>query len=161
MSYFMPEPKIILNNSDDLLNALNNSEWSKDHDFKWNIKSIFIIECIQEIIDSGKFAYNSDVNRLVCEKLGLSTADCDLSGTPLSLLVYNAQNYRHSDILKSNGFSPLTQELVEKAYAQKRKIELQNMVVYNVRKIGDNIYVMKPRARNYAVSIQGQPARMV
>ena len=172
MSEFMPTPTIVLHGKQELLDALNNPYWDQEKDdsmLRWKIKSDFIIECIQEIQNSGKYAYNADVNRLVSEKLKLPEHDYNSSNTPLSTLVYNAQCYKRSDDLYNRGYVPLTQSMVNQAYDQKSKIEFlgdtgyfgTSCNTYNTRKIGDKIYLMKPRVRKWYVRIEGQPARIV
>lgn len=150
-------------------------------DNSWTVKSVWLIGLIDEIIAStGRdFAYNAEVKKLARERLGLPALDDKgnaTEGDALSRLIYNAQNYRHSDKLQADGFVPFTPELLERVreggQIQPHVTELFKIVVngqeskteptvYNVRTVNGKLYAMKPRKRNAALCPNGQPVKVV
>lgn len=160
---FKPRIEVLLKDKDELLAALekdDRNQWG--HDAMWSVKSNFICDCIREITASGKYPYNSTVWEHVRAKLGLPYVRFENEGDTLSLLVYNAQCYVRHDDLVNAGYSPLTQEMIDQAYNKKMKIETASGRVYNVRKIGDKVYAMKPHARNRALIVDcDTPAKIV
>lgn len=163
MSEFMPEPSLLLPDKDSLIAALASTEWkSWTHPGPYRVRSNFLISLIDEIENSGKFPYNVDVKILAFERLGiprLSDKEMSKEGDPLSTLIYNAQNYRRSDMLRAAGFVPFTNEILENAFKTGRKIECRDGTLLTAKQIDGKIYAMQPRKRKYAVSVQGQPVR--
>jgi hypothetical protein len=150
-------------------------------DNSWTVKSVWLMGLIDEIIaTTGRdFAYNAEVKKLARERLGLpalSDADNAKEGDALSRLIYNAQNYHHSDKLQAQGFVPFTPELLERVreggQIQPHVTELFKIVVngqesktestvYNVRTVNGKLYAMKPRKRNSALAPNGQPVKVI
>lgn len=165
--YFMPTPSLHLKDENDLRAALDNPEYMDwPYPRKWHVRSDFIIGIIDEIAMEGKYPYNIDVQRRTEARLEIGQQNDNQS--PLSVLVYNAQKFRHSDERIKAGYEPLSQELLDRA-GEGAQIEVQGetiiggmcTVLYNVRKIGEKLYAMQPRKRKYALSILGQPAKIV
>lgn len=163
---FMPAPSITLPDESALRAALEDTSWMNlTHPGSWLVRSQYLIDLIYEI-SRRQFPYNSDVQREAEKRLGIPQQDDN--GSPLSRLVYNAQGFRRSDELRAEGFEPLTADLLRRAFDAKSQIELQGenalgltvRNLLNVREIRGNLYAMKPRAKKYAVSVQGQPARV-
>jgi hypothetical protein len=182
MTHFMPDPKVHLHTSDDLINYLNNhpnnyptgehSQFYPPHNDDVNVtKSDFICDCVRELENSGKYSYNDSLWMLVREKLGLDEVDYHywwdnqkkypFSYKILYILVCNASSYKDSDDLVSKGFEPLNESMIKNAYEKKAKIQLANGTVYNVKMINEKVYVMPKYSRNRALSIQGQPAKII
>ena len=160
----MPEPSLYLETIDDLRQALVDLSWDgKSYPSKWKVKSQWLIDLIEEL-STDDFAYNSDVLREAEKRLGgypdRTPAGYSQEGSPLSTLIYNAQRYRRSDKLKALGYQPMTQELIEEAFQRGRKIDMQG-VVLSVKEKSGKRYAMKSRKRVWAVSPQGQPAKIV
>lgn len=134
------------------------------------VKSLPIIEVIAAIEARGDYPYNATVEREARIRLGLPEAgEIGNEQTPIGWLVYRAQGFRRSDLLRADGFEPLTDALVQNAFERKAGIEIagHNMLGgkvrerFTVRQIGGKVYVMRPRKRKYAVAVVGQPARIV
>lgn len=161
MREFMPEPSLLLTTPKDTLFAIQNPEWMQwPHPKRYEVKSTWIISLINEITTSGKYPYNLDVQRLAEERLGLEKSPD--SGCPISVLVYNAQAYRRSDKLTADGYQPLSNNLVAKAFADKSKLQFPGAEeLCNVRQIDGKLYVMKPRKRRWGVGIHGQPVKII
>ena len=135
MSEFMPEPTQILETMEDVRKYIANP---RKNDFK--IKSLWLIEVIGEIANTGKFPYNADVLLLAEEKLGLpkkTYAEASKEGTPLSMLVYNAQRFRRSDKLKADGYVPCTQEFLERV-GKGGRIVVHNDEIFKIYVNGEN-----------------------
>jgi hypothetical protein len=141
--------------------------WKKPahpHPFEYCVHSDWIIAIIDEIMAGNNkgFAYNVDVHILARERLGLpklSDAEAAKEGTPLSLLIYNAQGFRRDRDLRAAGFVPLTQEMIDGATA-KQQIEVVDGTRCNVRMVSGIKYAFKPRKRNSALALN-QPAKVV
>lgn len=137
----------------------------------YRIKSTWLVGLIDEIAASGEFPYNATVKKLAEERLGLppkSDAEYAHEGDVLSLLIYNAQCYRSSDRLVAHGYEPFTADVLKRAYAEKKGLEMyssglmgSSVIRLNVRKIGDELYAMRPKKRRMYVGVQGQPVRLV
>ena len=176
MSEFMKPPVLVLASMEDVRRAMNDPKITASRkeiaSDPWLVKSIWLIELIDEIAATGEYPYNSTVKHLAEQRLGLppqSHAYYAKEGDTLSLLIYNAQRFRGSDRLTAAGFSPLTQDMLIQAFNKKLQIELwsdnlfggASLVRLNVKLINDMLYAMKPRKRHYAVQVLGQPARLV
>ena len=128
--------------------ALSNTSWKdKKHPFCYKVKSDWLIALVDEIIrGKGKgFAYNVDVRILAEERLGgfpkRTQAEYSQEGTPLSTLIYNAQCFRRSDDLLTQGYVPVSQEMVDQAFAAGGKIQTPGQL-YNVRKVNGKCYAI-------------------
>jgi hypothetical protein len=179
MPEFMPEPKVHLTTAEELIDYLsnhpdnhcNNQFYPPSKDDVNETKSDFLCDCIRELESNGKFPYNCDVWMLARKKLGLEEIDYNFwwdnqreypfSYKILYIMVCRASQYKSSDDLISNGFVPVTQEMIDQAGINKKKIKTQNGTIYNIKKIGESWYAMKPYARNYALSVQGQPVKII
>ena len=168
MSEFKPDPVLTLESMEDVRKWLDNPVgWSRVIDGKmdkWRIKSPWIIGLIDEIESSGQYPYNAEVKWLAEERLGIPSGRVkrdSREGTPLSLLVYNAQCYRRSDKLKAMGFVAGDEFILQRAYQSGCKIETCNHTLLTVKKINDTLYAMPPRKRKWAVNIAGVPVRLV
>ncbi len=175
MSYFMSTPSKMLATMEDVRAAIQDPALktrSAGLD-AYSIKSDWLISLIDEIVAQSKdrFAYNAQVKRLAAERLGLPGCTEEYyhsEGDALSLLVYNAQNYRRSDELRKQGFEPMTPALIERAFAGSQKIEVLNDNVFGssalqltVKKVGEKLYAMPPRKRKQYIQPIGQPAKLI
>jgi len=160
-------PDRVLETMEDLKRALADPGFVCD--VRTRIKSLWLCDLIREIKAGGQYPYNMVVYRLAEDRLGLAPThyDGEDARAILKWLVYWNQEFCGHDDLVRLGFSALTQEMIEQAFEQKSGIEIYSegtmssgTALYNVRKIGSVVYVMKPRSRKYAVRIAGQPARV-
>ena len=160
MSYFMPEPSLTLPDAESLLDAIRNPDWMKlPHPGKWNVRSDWLVSLLNEMQPSpGGTVYNSEAQSEAEMRLGIESRPDN--GDPLATLIYNAQKFRRSDQLIADGYEPLTAEMIERAGVG-GKIALLGCEPFNVRETHGAIRLMKPRARNFQVLAQGQPARIV
>ena len=163
MSEFMGDPALTLETMEDVRQWLVNPISYNDTRVKWLIKSPWIIGLIGEIEASGKYPYNAEVKWMVEERLGLpcgrATNDTR-EGTPISTLVYNAQNYRRSDAMLAAGFVPGSDDMLVAAFESNRKIETAGGNVLTVKEIDGKLYALKPYKRKWAVQIIGVPCRL-
>ena len=168
MHFVAAPPDQVLETMDDLKRALADPSFVCD--VRRKVKSLWLCNLIREIEASGKYPYNNMVYRFAEDQLGLPPTHYDGEDKRdiLRWLVYWNQDFRGHDDLVRLGFSPLTQEMIDQAFQQKGKIELysEGMILsgtalYNVHKINNVVYAMKPRSRKFAVRIAGQPARIV
>lgn len=169
MGYFMESPLQVLPDMEDVRKFIALPRPNGCDSFR--IKSVWIVGLIDEISARGEYPYNATVKRLAMDRLGMprvSDAEYAREGDALSLLVYNAQCFRRSDMLRADGFKPFTDELLTEAGAGGR-IELlgSNMLggqarsILKVRDLGGKLYAMPPKARNRYLSPSGQPGRVV
>jgi hypothetical protein len=172
MSEFQPEPLITLLTMEDVHKALSKS---KDAPFglrgldRYKIKSRWLIELIDEIVSTGSYPYNATVKRLAESRLGFPPkrdSEHSNENDTLSLLIYNAQSYRRSDRLRTQGFEPFTEEVLERAFSLGRLLELESDVrqevpPFKVRRIGGKLYAMRPKKRKYYLRPEGQPIRLI
>lgn len=136
---------------------------------KYHVKSVWLIGVIDSIAAEGKYPYNADVKRRAEAALGLPASEYGKEGDALSVLVYNAQKYRHREQRAAAGYRPLDDAMLQEAFAAGLSIEIlgSNILggdapyLVNVRRIGGVLYAMQPRKRKYAVRVSGQPARLV
>jgi hypothetical protein len=175
MPEFMPEPCLTLETKEDVIAALADTSWKdQPYPYEYRVKSVWLISLIEEIIaTTGRyFAYNSEVKRLAEQRLGYpaqNDAYYSKENNPLSTLIYNAQCYQRSDKLRAAGYQPMTQALIEEAFAKAAKIEIisdsllggPRPVVLNAREIGGKVYAMQPRKRKYHIAPGGQPAKII
>lgn len=188
MSYFEAEPDLILYTEADLKNALVNEnqifadtprakyigEETKNNHLAKRIKSLWLIALIDEVAQT-QYPYNSTVQREAEKRLAIEKQSDNSSF--LSALVYFAQSFRNSDRLVANGFSPLTQAMLEQAFKVNGKIEIHNEVIfeiivngekqehentrYPVREKHGKVYAFVPRSSKRVLLVQGQPAKIV
>ena|SRR5436190_6982689 len=188
-NHFQPEPKTILSTVAETL------AWCEKHprDFAEDardinaygsrmvrvsegVKCLPVIEALDAIVARGQYPYNYEAEMEAMKRMGLPMGEWGTHKhrmadrqTALGWLVYRAQAFRRSDILRAEGYAPLTDAMVAEAFARKAKIEVsgENMLggkaqaTFNVREIGGRVYVMRPFMRKHAVAVVGQPARIV
>ena len=133
------------------------------HPFEYCVHSDWLIDVIDEIVARGDYPYNAEVRRLALQKLELpvpSETELAKEGTPLSLLIYNAQGFRRDRDLRAAGLSPLTQEMLDEAAKNKQQIELVDGTRCNVRAVEGKNYAFRPRKRNLALGLT-TPAKLV
>jgi hypothetical protein len=173
MTQFIAEPIRTLSTKEELLDFLSvPTRWDNEEGpmyarESWGTKSVFLISIIDGIVATGKFPYNSDVRKEAERQLGIP--EQDENNSILSRLVYMAQRYRDHDNLVRDGYSRLTQEMIEQAYREDKRIQLigENIVggvatsIYNPREIGGKVYLMKPKTRKYGIRPDNQPAKIV
>ena len=116
----MPPPVIVLETQADveafLANPAAPQSVTKGLD-KYRVESKWIESLIDAIEAEGQYPYNAVVNKRAQLAMGWpekTEAEYAREGTPLSLLIYNAQSYRRSNKLRAAGFEPFTQKLVDK-----------------------------------------------
>jgi len=155
MPELMPEPVLTLPDRAALLAYLGEPLPDDGGLDKFHVKAVWLCELLERMFaEQGKrFAYNADVYLRACneldlpEKIAQRYQPFDLAAKTLSTLVYNAQKYVRSDILKARGFTFLTQAMVDDAGATKRLIQTPSGTVYPVRKVGDKWYAMVKNSR--------------
>ena len=156
MPYFMPEPDKILPDRQSLLEALYHpEEWYLRHSDGINghgtkdYKSLYLIQIIDSIVSEGKFPYNADVRVRAHELLGIESityTEASREANPLSWLIYMAQCYRHSDMLRADGFELFTEEVLRRAYDSNCKIMI-NGKKCTPKKVGEKLYAFPPYSR--------------
>jgi hypothetical protein len=159
MSDFEKPPFANLPDESALRTALTETSWMDNNPFTNRVRSQFIIDTMNEIVAGGQYPYNTVVMRNVERKLGIEKQHDNSS--PLSMLVYLAQQFRHSEDFVNAGFVPLTQELVNEAYTAKEKILCANGSLYTPRIHNGEILLFLPRVRNRCLMIQGQAVKRV
>lgn len=145
MSYFEADPDFILETRDETLQAILHPElWNSD---KWDTKSIWIYNLVKQMKAENRqdFVYNSDVWHKARELLGLPAAT-EQQNTPLSWMIYKAQQYVRSDALKADGYEPFTSELLERANLLRKKI-LCNGKECTPKMVNGKWYAFPPRSR--------------
>lgn len=171
--YFKDEPVKVLDSMEDVRQALSEPH-NKLFGFSglecYRIKSLWLISVIDEIAASGQYPYNATVKKLAEEKLGLppkTEVEYSREGDTLSLLIYNAQGYRHSDRLKTDGYHPFTRELLLKAFETGQQIEIfsdgimgSSVRTLTPKQFNGGTYAMLPRSRTKYIMPIGQPARI-
>ena len=167
---FTDPPSIFLHGIEGVKWALANlNQWKSGHKsghvhpFEYCVHSDWIIGLIDEIVSGGAYPYNAEVRRLALTRLGLpipSEKELAQEGTPLSLLIYNAQGHRRDRDLRVLGLSPLSQEMIDEAARNNQQIELIDGTRCNVRVVDGTNYAFKPRKRNFAVGMNA-PAKIV
>lgn len=184
----MKKPTLVLHTKEDTLYALaHTSDWlttpsGAGNPDSWTVKSVWLIELIDRIIaETGKdIAYNAEIKALAHKELyGVELTHEQAAkegGDALSRLIYNAQNYRRSDMLEAAGFVPCTQALIEQAgvggQLQRPTSSLFTIIVngvkvddtpdtYTVRDHKGTLHAFKPRKRNSCLSTNGQPVKIV
>lgn len=181
MSYFKNAPLLNLSTESELRDFLIAGETPKGLD-KYEIRSQYIVDAIYDVMreQNRDMAYNTEVTALVRERLNIGHLPKEISadeGSLLSLLVYNAQNFRRSEEYVREGYEPFTNELVARAFEEKKKIDIQpesfikiivNGAPYEspksyltVREIAGKLYSFRPRKRNKYVIPDGRPAKLV
>jgi hypothetical protein len=167
MSQFEPEPSLLLADKSATLHAITvDTSWkSQPFPFPYRVKSQWLCDELDNYEATIGFPYNAAVQRWIEKREGLEQqAD---SGSPLSLLIYNAQKYRRSDRLRQEGFAPLTQAMIDEAHRRGVGIEIQgeNMLggtatdVLTVRTVDSKNYAFRPKKRKFAISPNGIAAR--
>lgn len=154
---FKKDPVLTLETIEDVRGALANPVWETRDRFE--VKSVWMIGIIDEIVASGKYPYNNDVQRLAEKRLGIPPQP--ESGSPLSLLVYNAQCYRDSDRKRAAGFVVVTEAMIQSAFDTGSKIECEGGTLLTVRQVNGKLYAFKPRKRVWAANPIGYLGKLV
>jgi hypothetical protein len=134
-------------------------------DDRWTTYSRWIGAVIGEIA-ATKYPYNDTVQREVEKRLGIARQPDDQS--TLSILVYNAQGYSRDERQRTEGWSELSEAMIDTALAQDCKVEvLMESIMGNVAKVltprrgADGVgRLFKPRCRAQSLRVSGQPARL-
>jgi hypothetical protein len=168
MSAFMPKPSLLLPDKHSTLEALTHPTWlDLPYPGSWHVKSLWICNELNTYETTIGFPYNSIFQRWIEQREHL--AALDINGSPLSLLIYNAQRFRESDRLQEAGWQPGTQRLLEQAYAQSLAIEtLYDTLLGSsipgrliVIRINGTLYACQPRSRRRVIEIIGRPCRLL
>lgn len=172
------DPDIIVEGGADQLRATVLSQ-KFECNVRYRVESLFVQSLIDEIELSGKYPYNSTVYDKIKVALDLDLVEYDHGhqrdplSNKIAWLVFHNQGYRRQRRLIQEGFEALTNELIAKAYAEGKGIEIMTESViqiagienppkiYRPRQIGGNLYLMPPRSRNKHVPPTGQAARLV
>lgn len=162
---FMPHPYAYVDGPEGVLALLEDQDQldALVYPRGWLVKCDWLCDLIGEIEASGDYPYNHVVKRLARERLGLpalSERENDNESDALSRLIYNARVFRHSDQHVDGGYEPLTDELVQRAYDEKRVIEFQDGRRCRVRDVDGKLYVFAPRKRRWAVAVQNQAVKL-
>ena len=183
MSYFKSAPQLNLDTTQELIDLLRSGKYPEGVD-TFAIRSTYIVEAIGDVMkrENRGHAYNTEVVALVRERLAEFVSDLPKEviadeGSMLSRLVYNAQCYRHSEEYVREGYEPFTDELVQRAFEQGKKIDVLAdigiAIIVNgepyvapksyltVRQIADKLYSFRPRMRRKYVIPDGRPAKLV
>ena len=177
-SMLTEQPAFVLEDQESVLLVVTQAGNEACHAGK-PVKSLWINDLIREIRASGKYPYNRDVYFLAEDRLGLAHTDPDTPAKrqTLSWLVYYAQTYCRIDDLKALGYQPLTQELVDQAYREGKKVEIhlgepyivvagvepKTTAICKVVKVDGACYAIPAHARGRYRKYyppQGQPARL-
>lgn len=164
MAEFKEDPVLVLKDMEAVYDFATGPDRRKGAGMDaYRIKSLWLIDLIDEYATTGQYPYNSCIKKLAEQRLGFppkSDAEYAREGDNLSLLIYNAQCYRHSDQLRAKGFVPLTAELIERL-GEGSKLALQGGTILTIKSKHNRLYAMKPRARNFCVLPHGDPVRVV
>ena len=114
---YSAEPLLILDKQG-TLDLIALKQWPVD---KWRIKSTWICDTLNEYEKDG-YVYNAIALRRIEKENNLPAHD--ENGSILSILIYNAQQYRREDKYKADGFVPLTPDIVQTAMREKRMVEV-------------------------------------
>lgn len=179
MSQFVAAPTVVLDKEQTLallkIPAESDAFMNIGGMGKWSVKSTWLCELLDAREATGKYQYNAEFQHWFEKEYGVGPFD--ENGSPLSLLVYNAQRFRRHDKMIREGYQPGSEELLREAFAKKVDIELYHeplfQIVVNgqsqdepnvnrlkVREIGGKLYAMHPRKRKWAVNIIGKPIRL-
>lgn len=175
MSEFVAEPKKVLDKAETLaLLRADPAEFMNDRDH-WDYKSQWICDLLDEREAVAGYQYNAKFQKWF--ETEYSVGPFGENGSPLSLLIYNAQRYRGHDKMVREGFQPGSDDLLREAFEKKVEIELYSESLFNivvngekmdnpnvsrlkVREIGGKLYAMRPKKRKFAVNIVGRPIRL-
>ena len=168
MSAFMPDPSLLLPDKPSTLAALTHPTWlDLPYPGSWHVKSLWLCQILNTYEATIGFPYNSIFQRWIEQREHLPPLD--INGSPLSLLIYNAQRFRESDRLQEAGWQPGTQRLLEQAYAQSLGIEMLYDTPLGssspgrliVKRINGTFYACHPRSRRRVIEIIGRPCRLL
>lgn len=165
MSEFMSKPERELTREETLELLRSGAPLPETGLSKFRIKSQWLCDLLNEREATGEYQYNATFQRWFEREFNLMPSG--ENGSVLSTLIYNAQCYRRSDKLQADGWRPASSDLLQEAFDRKAKVELctdglmgSGITTLNVRQINGQLYAMKPRARNKAVMLMGQPMRL-
>ena len=164
---WMQTPVAVLDKAQ-TLDALKNPGFMGNFD-KWRVKSQWLCDELNRMEAEGGFVYNAQALRAIEKPEGLEPGD--ENGSPLALLIYNAQGYRSEDKVLAQGYKPLTPELVRLAIELKRRIEVlgENFIGGAVKAYGfrpvlnpdGSAFVLAPRSRTKGFRADGQAAARI
>ena len=149
-------------NREETLALIASGQWpTGDTLSKYTIQSLWICDRLNEYEKDG-YVYNAPAQRRLEAEEGLPPSP--ENGSILSVLIYNAQRYRQEDRLTAEGYEPLTPDLVQRAMATNRKVEVrgENIIggacVTLCRPIqtADGYAVLLPKKRNKGFRANGQ-----
>jgi len=166
VSQFTYEPIATLETKEQVCELLKsaNEEKSVFHNYdKWRIKSVWLINLIDEIAAGGQFPYNDLVVEVATSRIG------DIHNKFLGILVFNAQKFREHDQLIRSGYMPFTPELLRDAYETGKRIQILGetvlgtdaAVILTPKMMHGNLYAMLPNKRTKHFPPQGQPVKIV
>jgi hypothetical protein len=148
MTNFRRAPDLILPDAATLVQFLAQAAPPPDVD-PWHIKAIYLVDLSRAIIAEGEYPYNAVIKKRAVKELGLDPAEY----TPyhqerdnLSQLIYNAQQYRHADDLVADGYSPLTDAMIQKAYNTGKKVLVGGRLC-TPKRLNGEWWAMLPRSR--------------
>jgi hypothetical protein len=120
--HFQSTPSATLHTREETLAWLTDTGWMRQpHPFQYNVKSDWLCAELNRFESDG-YVYNAAALRRIEKENGLPASP--ENGSPLSVLIYNAQGFREVDKLRAAGFEQLTAELIERADASKQLLEV-------------------------------------
>lgn len=121
MSRILPPPEILFQTKEETLAAIQNPTWM-GWISRFKTKSVWLCQELNEYERTIGFPYNAEFQKWIEKKEGIGPFNENAS--PLSTLIYNAQQYRKSDRLVSEGWQSPTREIIEEAMRSNRMVEV-------------------------------------
>lgn len=151
------QPLLILSDQAALLQALEDSAKWDTTTLRYQTKSVWLCELIERMFaEKGKrFCYNSEIAARVAKELSLQGINPDASNTPLSILVYNAQQYVRYDHSIALGYQLFTQALVERVHAEGKRLQIGGEIC-RTKVMDGKVYAYPPRTRNKYIPADNQ-----
>jgi hypothetical protein len=168
MSDFMPEPSWLLPDKDTTILAIREPQWMTwDFPRGWLVKSAWLCDELNHYEATIGYPYNARVQHWIEKKEGWEPFE--ENGSPLSRLIYNAQRFRKSDRLRTDGWVPGSQAVLADAHAIASRIQVlcdsviggSSITECWVKLIGDRYYAMPPNHRTRGLEVSGQPIRLL
>jgi len=166
---FNVQPSLVIDTRADLVDFLeNHTREQLAYPDCYNIRSNYVVEALHRIaLENGgawKTVYNAQAKKaLSLDLLGieLDNEASHREGDVLSLMIYNAQDFRRADMLRDLGFILGTEEMLSQALANKMFIETAGGAIGTPKEIKGSIYAMAPRSRTKHYPVVGQPVRLI
>ena len=166
---FNVQPSLVIDTREDLITFLSDySVTQLSYPDRYNIRSNYVVETLHRLaLENGgawKTVYNAQAKKaLSLDLLGieLDNEAAHREGDMLSLMIYNAQDFRRADMLRDLGFVLGTEDLMNQALAGKMLIETAGGAIGTPREIKGAIYAMAPRSRTKHYPVIGQPVRLI